>query len=100
MERAAAQLRKIAIGGWQMNTLAFWQSGVPFSVLDYVSPVPSNVSGLVTNDRPNAVSGQPYAPANQNYQNWINVNAFTPQITASNVAFNPRQFQLALKLIF
>ena len=81
--KSGSTMRKMAMGGWQMNTLAFWQSGIPFSVLDYVSPVPSNVSGLVTNDRPNAVSGQPYAPANQNYQNWININAFTPQVVGS-----------------
>ncbi len=81
--KSGSRMMKLAAGGWQMNTLAFWQSGIPFSVLDYVSPVPSNVSGLVTNDRPNAVSGQAYAPSNQNYLNWINVNAFTPQVVGS-----------------
>jgi hypothetical protein len=37
------------------------------------------VSNLVTVDRPNVLSGVSYVPANQNYNNWINVNAFTPQ---------------------
>jgi hypothetical protein len=37
------------------------------------------VSNLVTTDRPNVVAGASYVPANQNYTNWINVNAFTPQ---------------------
>ena len=72
-------MTKLAIGGWQANLLAFYQSGVPFTVLDGVSPVPSNVSNLVTTDRPNVIAGAPYAPAHQNYNNWININAFTPQ---------------------
>jgi hypothetical protein len=74
-----SRLTKLAVGGWQVNLLAFYQSGVPFTVLDGVAPVPSNVSNLVTVDRPNLVAGQSYVPANQNYTNWINVNAFTPQ---------------------
>ncbi len=70
---------KQLLGGWQANLLAFYQSGVPFTVLDGVAPVPSNVSNLVTVDRPNVVAGVPYAPPHQDYNNWINVNAFTPQ---------------------
>jgi hypothetical protein len=75
----ASRMTKLAIGGWQANLLAFYQSGVPFTVLDGVAPVPSNVSNLITVDRPNVLSGAPYTPANQSYTNWINVNAFTPQ---------------------
>jgi len=71
---------KYAVAGWQVNTLAFWQSGIPFTVLDAAfSPALSNVSTLVTTDRPNVVSGASYAPTNQSYSNWINLNAFTPQ---------------------
>jgi hypothetical protein len=77
--RSASGLKRLAIGGWQANLLAFYQSGVPFTVLDAVAPVPSNVSNLVTVDRPNIVAGVPYAPPHQDYNNWINVNAFTPQ---------------------
>jgi hypothetical protein len=54
-----------------------FQSGVPFTVLDTATPVPSNVSNLVTADRPNVVGGVSYVPANQSYTNWTNVNAFT-----------------------
>lgn len=78
-ERAEVALTKLATGGWQANLLAFYQSGVPFTVLDGVAPAPSNVSNLVTADRPNLVAGQSYVPVNQSYTNWINVNAFTPQ---------------------
>jgi hypothetical protein len=37
------------------------------------------ISNLVTVDRPNVISGASYAPTGQNYTNWININAFTPQ---------------------
>jgi hypothetical protein len=77
--KAGSRMTQLALGGWQANLLAFYQSGVPFTVLDTATPVPSNVSKLVTADRPNVVGGVSYVPANQNYSNWINVNAFTPQ---------------------
>jgi len=73
-----SKLTKFTLGGWQANLLAFYQSGVPFTVLNTVTPVPSNVSNLVTTDRPN-LTGASYVPANQDYNNWINVNAFTSQ---------------------
>jgi carboxypeptidase family protein/TonB-dependent receptor-like protein len=76
--KSGGRLIKFATGGWQANLLAFYQSGVPFTVLDGVAPVPSNVSNLVTVDRPN-LTGASYVPAHQSYTNWINVNAFTPQ---------------------
>jgi hypothetical protein len=76
--KSGSRMRKLAIGGWQANLLAFYQSGVPFTVLNTATPVPSNVSKLVTVDRPNT-TGQPYAPANQSYTNWINFAAFALQ---------------------
>jgi hypothetical protein len=77
--KTGSRLTKLAIGGWQANLLAFYQSGVPFTVLDGVAPVPSNVSNLITTDRPNVIAGASYAPSNQNYTHWINENAFTAQ---------------------
>ena len=77
--KAGSRMTKLALGGWQANLLAFYQSGVPFTVLDTATPVPSNVSNLVTADRPNVVRGVSYVPANQAYDNWINVNAFAAQ---------------------
>jgi hypothetical protein len=76
--KTGSRVTKLALGGWQANLLAFYQSGVPFTVLDTATPVPSNVSNLVTADRPN-LTGAPYVPDNQSYTNWINPNAFTPQ---------------------
>jgi len=102
--KGASRMKQLAIGGWQMNTLAFWQSGIPFTVLDTVTPVPSNVSSLVTADRPNVVAGASYTPANQNYLNWINLAAFTPQTvgTAGNEAraqlYGPNQRSIDFSL--
>ena len=72
-------MRKLAIGGWQANLLAFIQSGIPFTVLDSKTPVPSHVSSLVTTDRPNLVAGAQFYPSNQTYDNWLNLNAFALQ---------------------
>jgi hypothetical protein len=79
--KSGSRMRKLAVGGWQANLLAFWQSGVPFTVLNTSTPVPSNVSQLLTTDRPNVVAGASYAPSNQNYNNWINLAAFARQPT-------------------
>ena len=77
--KSSSRMMKLAIGGWQMNSLAFWQSGTPFNVVDQAfNPARTNVK-LVTTDRPNTVAGQSYAPSNQNYVNWINLNAFALQ---------------------
>ena len=77
--KTGSRATKFVVGGWQANILAFYQSGVPFTVLNTVTPVPSNVSNLVTTDRPNVVKGVSYVPDHQDYNNWINVDAFTPQ---------------------
>jgi outer membrane receptor protein involved in Fe transport len=77
--KSGSRLTKLAIGGWQMNSLAFWQSGTPFTVVSQAfNPAQTNAT-LVTTDRPNTVSGQPYAAPNQSYTNWINLNAFALQ---------------------
>jgi hypothetical protein len=76
-----SRMTKLAIGGWQLNSIAYWQSGLPFSVLDYVAPVPSNVSSLVTNDRPNQIGS--CNASNQGYTNWINLSSFTAQAIGS-----------------
>src|SRR5438132_1527920 len=77
--KSGSRMQHLAIGGWQANLLAFYQSGIPFTVLAGVAPVPSNLSYLLTADLTNVVAGVPYAPPHQDYNNWINVNAFTPQ---------------------
>ena len=77
--KSGSRMRKLAIGGWQANLLAFIQSGIPFTVLDGKTPVPSHVSSLVTTDRPNLVAGAQFYPSNQTYDNWLNLGAFALQ---------------------
>ena len=77
--KSSSRMMKLAIGGWQMNSLAFWQSGTPFTVVSQAfNPARTNAT-LVTTDRPNTVQGQSYAATTQNYLNWINLNAFALQ---------------------
>ena len=77
--RSGSRMTKLAIGGWQLNSLAFWQSGTPFAVVSQAfNPAQTNAT-LVTTDRPNTVSGQAYAATGQNYLNWINLHAFALQ---------------------
>ncbi|HUB33248.1 MAG TPA: TonB-dependent receptor [Bryobacteraceae bacterium] len=74
--KSAKGFTKAAIGGWQVNTIAFWQSGQPFSVLDN-----QNLINLpnVTSDRPNMVPGQSCTVSNGTLTNFINLNAFQQQ---------------------
>jgi hypothetical protein len=74
--KSANGLRKAAIGGWQANAIAFWQSGEPFTVTDG-----QNLINLpnTTSDRPNMVAGQSCQASNPTITDWINYNAFQQQ---------------------
>jgi len=74
--KSAQGLTKAVIGGWQVNTISFWQSGQPFTVIDG-----QNLINLpnITSDRPNQISGQSCAASNQSNFDWINYSAFQQQ---------------------
>jgi hypothetical protein len=74
--KSATGLRKQIESGWQVNTIAFWQSGQPFTVLDN-----QNLINLpnITSDRPNWIPGQPCTVENGGLRNYINLNAFQQQ---------------------
>jgi len=74
--KSAQGFTKAIIGGWQLNTISFWQSGQPFTVIDG-----QNLINLpnVTSDRPNQISGQSCQAANPSISDWINYNAFQQQ---------------------
>jgi hypothetical protein len=75
-------LSKGFLYGWQVNTAAFWQSGIPFTVTN--SPARMNTGG---SDRPNLI-GDPELPESQRtVQRWFNTDAFAlqPQFTAGNI---------------
>jgi hypothetical protein len=74
--KSASGLMKTAIGGWQMNAIAFWQSGEPFTVTDG-----QNLINLpnTTSDRPNMIAGQSCQASNPSIFAWLNYNAFQQQ---------------------
>ena len=74
--KGATGFTRQAIAGWQVNAIAFWQSGEPYTVTDN-----QNLINLpnITADRPNQVSGQSCQASNQSIRNWINLNAFQQQ---------------------
>jgi len=76
---AAKQL----LAGWQINGVAYWQSGLPFNVTN--STARANTSA--GNDRPNLV-GDPEL-SNPTVDQWFNVAAFAPQ-TINTIGNAPR----------
>ena len=87
------------LAGWQVNAVAFWQSGLPFDVVNAAAR--TNTGG---NDRPNLVA-DPELPADErSLSRWFNTAAFQaqPQFTAGNTPRNvlhgPSQRRLDLSL--
>ena len=76
---------KQVLAGWQVNGVAYWQTGLPFNVTN--STARSNTSA--GNDRPN-MSGDPTI-SNPTVAQWFNTAAFTPQTinTIGNAPRNP-----------
>jgi hypothetical protein len=74
--KGATGLTKAAIGGWQVNAIAFWQSGEPYTITDG-----QNLINLpnTSSDRPNVVAGQSCQAANPSIHDWVNYNAFQQQ---------------------
>jgi len=91
---SAHGLRAFAVKGWSANLIDFWQTGLPFSVLDAVT----NKYGLaqinlptVQVDRPD-VTGERLSVTHPTMSQFFNINAFTPQ--AAGTAGNERLNQL------
>ncbi len=110
-------IEKEALAGWQVNSIAVWQSGKPFTILNgggssgFVNDVPEaggtsygnraipiNSNG---NDRPNQVAPIQYT---KRLDQWFNPNAFQPQALGTvgnavrNVVFGPRFRHIDLSL--
>ena len=66
-----------ALGNWQSNAIAVWQTGLPFTVTNSVAEINTGVSS----DRPNLV-GAPNL-SNPNNAEYFNVAAFAPQAFGS-----------------
>jgi hypothetical protein len=82
--RDAAGMARAALGGWQVNGVASWQSGVPLNIVNGTAR--SNTSGT---DRPNLVGD--LSLDNPGVAEWFNVAALAAQPinTAGNLARNP-----------
>ena len=74
--KSANGLKKVLLGDWQLNTVAFYQSGQPFTVIDG-----QNLINLpnTTSDRPNMIAGQSCTVSDPSIGNWVNLNAFQQQ---------------------
>jgi hypothetical protein len=74
--KSANGVKKALLSGWQLNTVAFFQSGQPFTVIDG-----QNLINLpnTTSDRPNMIAGQSCTVSDPTIANWINLNAFQQQ---------------------
>jgi hypothetical protein len=69
--------------GWQVTSLGFWQSGLPFTVQDKVFSSksigsPTNIASI-TVDRPNKIPGQSFSIAHPNRLQAFNTAAFATQ---------------------
>jgi hypothetical protein len=71
---SGSRLLKLALGGYQINTVTFWQTGLPFTIIDSVPQI--NVSSAVTADRPN-VTGRPFIGGG--LSQFFNTAAYTQQ---------------------
>ena len=76
LAKSASGFTKTALGGWQANAIAFWQSGEPYTILDGQNLI--NLPNTTT-DRPNQIAGQSCQAAHPSIQDWVNYNAFQQQ---------------------
>jgi hypothetical protein len=69
----------VLVKGWAISSVAYWQSGMPFGVVDGAfRPARINIPD-VSSDRPDKVVGQPYVVDNWTIDNYINLKAFKVQ---------------------
>ena len=84
-------LRRALAGGWQVNGLGFWQTGLPLMIAAGATQGGRAQVNLptITTDRPNYLGHNPYA-ANKSNSQWFNLSAFVKQPigTAGNEARN------------
>jgi len=88
-----SHLASLAFGNWQVNALAFWQTGTPFAITSSVTQNGRAYINLptVTSDRPNRVPGVPLYSSSRNATlGFLNPAAFARQPigTAGNVGRN------------
>jgi hypothetical protein len=100
--RSVHGIRGTVAGGWQVVLLGFWQTGIPFTVVDSNAAI--NLPG-VTSDRPNQARSRPAALSNPSINKWFDTSAFstqtqgTPGDEAPDSVYGPRARALNLSLL-
>lgn len=88
------------IGGWQASLMGFWQTGIPFTVVDSAAAI--NLPN-VTSDRPDQIAAA--ALSNPTVKQFFNTSAFktqtkgTPGNEASDAVYGPRARVLNASLL-
>ncbi|MDR3726370.1 MAG: TonB-dependent receptor [Terracidiphilus sp.] len=72
--KTAHGMEAAAISGWQGNLMGFWQTGLPFTVVDGTAAI--NLPGI-TSDRPNQNGSA--ALSNPSIGKWFNTSVFSTQ---------------------
>jgi hypothetical protein len=81
----AGGFRKLAIQGWQINGLVFWQTGLPFTVISEAAASNGNLYVNLPNlseERPNQTGSAHLAHPSP--KEWFNIDAFSPQTQGTN----------------
>ena len=87
---SASGPKKLLLAGWQVNTLSYYETGLPLTIKDSAFAVaPINLPGVST-DRPSRQAGATLNLPNHNLNEWFNINALTvqPPGTAGNSGRN------------
>jgi hypothetical protein len=93
--------RQHKLGGWQVNGIGYWRTGIPFTV----TQTGTMASTGLGNNRPNRIGDG--IPDDQNIDNWIDANDFqrTPDSTGTfgdagrNILRGPGIFNIDMSLI-
>jgi hypothetical protein len=107
----ATGITGVFMKGWQANSIFYWQTGLPFTVVSQADAA-NNLAYInqpgVTVERPDmirkAVLSHPTRNSNGSFQ-WMNPNAFTPQVEGTvgdervNQLFGPHDRSDDLSLI-
>jgi hypothetical protein len=87
--KSATGLRRVALGGWQINLAAAWSTGLPYTVLN-ANDVSNTNPGASASDRPNQAGSARLS--NPTVAKYFNVDAFAAQ--APGTLGNERSNQL------
>lgn len=95
-------VKKALLNGWQLNGIAFWQSGSPFTVVNSNPQINIGGPGVVTADRPDRIGTG--SVSNPSIHKWFDPSAFAPQTfgtagnSGKNVLFGPSHKRVDLSL--